>query len=184
MKESFRVSRTNIILLCTLTLGLTLYAFSGIYLTMRRVQEARAEGQRLEDRLRVQEILSPAYAGLMRRLSEKDTSLSLARPTFTALSGDLLGNLWGIFADPARRAGVTLKDVLPDANAYDPRSGFLFVNLSVEGRPSDFHGFLVSLGEMPFVERFISIEVLSGGPVREMRVRVQVRMQPGGGRRS
>jgi hypothetical protein len=54
----------------------------------------------------------------------------------------------------------------------------------VEGRPSDFHGFLVGLGEMPFVERFISIEVLSGGPVREMRVRVQVRMQPGGGRRS
>lgn len=184
MKDGFRVSRMNLVLIAFVSIGLFFYAFSVTYMTMRRVQEAEETGRRLEDRLRTQELLYPVYTGLMRSLSEPEPAPELSLPVPLPLPGDVLRDLQGIFGPVARNTGLELKALLPDADAYDPREGLLSLSMVLAGRPQDFHAFLLELGAMASVDSFLSLDVSSLGTLREMRLRLQLRMEPGRGHRS
>ncbi|MCW7754466.1 hypothetical protein OOT00_10765 [Desulfobotulus sp. H1] len=182
MKESFRVSRMNIVLLCVMTGIVLLYGIFGTYGEFRRLQAARDEGVQLADRLRVQELLNPVYTQLLRSLDAEDGTESLRLPESRPLGEDKSRDLFSVFSGPAREAGLVLVSLLPDTDAFDPRSGRLSLTLILSGEVQNFYRYLRVLGSLPFVDQFLFLEIRRPDGNLQMRVRLQIRMVPQGGR--
>ena len=131
-----------------------------IYPQQTSLVEADMEIRELKGRIEEQKILYPVFQDLLRKARFKGTE-GLPFPTKAKLNRNETVNILSIFRDIAKKNHLTLVDIRSDIESFIDSSGYLKIDLVAEGRFFDLRNFMLSLGELPYLEHIERIQIHS-----------------------
>ncbi len=169
--------RTAMAYLLACLAGILVFFFLAIYPRQRSLAGLNRDIEKMETQLKEQESLSPVYQKLLTNMAPQQTGLP-PFPEGDKLERHDIGQMPFIFADLARKSGLELGDVIPDVTSLAEDPGLLSVEVRMNGKFSNFRGFLMHLAQISQLESLGEFRIQSGGGVEELTVRVSLRMKP------
>jgi len=136
-----------------------------IYPQQTSLAETDMEIKDLKGRIAEQKILYPVFQDLLRKAHFKGAE-GLPFPKRARLEQDDTVKILSIFQNVAKRNHLTLVDIKSDIESLVDSSGYMKIDLAVEGRFFDLRNFMLDLGELPYLEHIERIQIRS---IQEMK---------------
>jgi hypothetical protein len=133
--------------------------------------EADLDITKLKERIEEQKILYPIFQNLLEKERVKDTE-SLPFPKKTKLMPNETAKISLIFQKIAQKNNLVLKEIGPEVDALIGGSGYLKLNLIVEGEFLDLRNFMLQLGELPYLEHIERIQIRSVQDYKEISFKI------------
>jgi hypothetical protein len=162
----------NRILPYALTYLAAILAFGllAIYPNQKSIAGLRMDIRKLEGQLEQQRILFPLYSKLVKKEKLKHAMVP-PMPERTKLEPRNMDRMPFVFEKMARKNNLELLSVMPDVRSLAEVQGLLSVDARMTGEFSDFRGFLISLGQIPYLEHLETIRIQSVEGVPEFRIK-------------
>jgi len=151
--------------------GLLAFILLVIYPLQTSLAEADMEIRALKGRIEEQKILYPVFQDLMKKARFKRTA-GLPFPNKVRLKRDDTVKIVAIFRKIAQKNQFTLVDINTDIDSLIDNSGYLKIDLSVEGNFFALRNFLLNLGELPYLEYIERIQIRSAQETKAINLRV------------
>lgn len=129
-----------------------------VFLRLTRLQ---TEIESLRGRVEAQAVLLPLYTRLMGMIGPEGVGVA-SEPIVGPLPQEQVSELPSMFAETAKRCGLSGAKVTPRADLLSGGNGRLQVEVSVAGRFMDFRRLLDELARAPYVVHIGAIELRSG----------------------
>ena len=132
----------------------------------KSAKELDQEIEKLNARIEEQRILTPVAHSLPKRIKMTPPS-DLPVPERTKLTYGDINSISNVFQDIAARHNLQLEDIKTDVSSMVQDSGYLSMQLRLNGNFYKFRDFLVDLGSIPSLEH---IEEINIRPLKTSRV--------------
>ena len=145
-----------------------------VYPSQMSLVEMDTEINRLNAEIEAQDILYPVFLNLLKKTRLKDEG-RFSRAKKTKIARDDTGKILSVFQGIAQKSNLKLTDILPDTDSAITGSGYLPVNVTVNGEFFNFRNFLCHLDEIPYVEHLerVRIQMTAQEPERlEFRLKI------------
>lgn len=144
-----------------------------IYPQQTSLAEADMEIKELKARIEEQKILYPIFLDLLRKARFKGTE-GLPFPKKAKMRRDETVNMLSIFREIAEKNHLTLIDIKSDIESIIDSSGYLKIVLAAEGRFFDLRNFMISLGELPYLEHIERIQIHSSQEKKAIDLKIWI----------
>lgn len=151
--------------------GLLAFILLVIYPQQISLDEADMEIMALKGRIEEQKILYPVFLDLLRKARFKGTE-GLPFPKRDRLKRDETVKIPTIFQQIAQKNHLKLVDIKSDIDSLVDSSGFLKINLELEGNFFDLRSFMLQLGELPYLEHIEQIQVRSAHEIKTVHLKI------------
>ncbi len=161
--ERLKISKlpTRSIVYFVLFLCVLLFFFLLVVYPQRiSLAEADLDIKKLKGHIEEQKILYPVFKNILKKARVKNTE-GLPFPKKTKLTRNETGKISSIFQKIAQKSNLTLKEITPDIDVLIGGSGYLKLNLIVQGEFSDLRNFMLQLGGLPYLEYIERIQIRS-----------------------
>lgn len=129
-----------------------------IYPQQTSLAEADMEIKELKGRIEEQKILYPVFQDLLRKADFKGAE-GLPFPKRARLKQNDAVKILSIFQNVAKKNKLTLVDIKSDIESLVDSSGYMKIDLAIEGRFHDLRNFMLSIGELPYLEHIERIQI-------------------------
>jgi hypothetical protein len=133
--------------------------------------EADLDIKKLKGSIAEQKILYPIFQDFLKKARVKDTE-SLPFPKKTKLMRSETAKISSIFQKITQKSNLVLKEIIPDVDALISGSGYLKLNLTVQGEFLDLRNFMLHLGELPYLEHIERIQIRSIQDTKEISFKI------------
>jgi len=155
-----------VIILLLVSIGIAIQ-----YLSLNKLDQ---KIMNVQTRVAEQKDLQSIYQILKNRGQKKITALpfhprgSIARSQMESLPGT--------FKDIARKAHMDILYASPDMNSIGPNSKYLLVGLGLRGDFFSFRNFLITLGDLSYLDCIEEIQIQENADIMEFRLKVRIIM--------
>ena len=126
---------------------------------------------RLNARIEEQRILTPVFHSLLKRAKMAPPS-GLPAPEKTKLTHGDINTISNVFQDIAVRHSLSLEEVKTDVSSMVKDTGYLSMQLRLNGDFYKFREFLVDLGSIPSLEHIEEINIRPLKTTREIEIKL------------
>lgn len=172
-KIGVNIPERSIIYFFTCLSGVLIFIFIGIVPGNRSLADLDRKTDEVRSRIEEQKRLLPIFQSLNKDIRKKDVR-SLPFPARTRLPREKIDGIFTGFKEMAGRCGMKPLFITPDLNSLSGNSGVLPVEISLQGDYFNLRRLLISLGEVPYLERIEEIEIRQGKGTKEFRIKVWV----------
>jgi hypothetical protein len=151
--------------------GIIVFFVFVIYPYHKSLANADLDIKTIKSRIEEQKILYPVFLDLLKKARVKETK-GLPFPEKARLSRDDAAKISAIFKDIAQENNFKLTEIIPDAESLVEGSEHFKVNLVMQGDFTGFRNFLVSLGEVPYLEHIERFQIRTVRNYKEIRLKV------------
>lgn len=151
--------------------GIIVFFIFVIYPYHRSLAHADLDIKTIKSRIEEQKILYPVFMDLLKKARIKETK-GLPFPEEAKLARDDAGKISSIFQDIAQKSNFKLINIIPDSDSLVEGSQHFKVNLVMLGDFADFRNFLVSLGEVPYLEHIEWFQIRTVKNYKEIRLKI------------
>ena len=137
----------------------------------RAADELDQEVKTLNTRIEEQRILTPVFHSLLKRTKMAPPS-DLPVPEKTKLTHGDVNTISNVFQDIAARHNLTLEDVKTDVSSMVGDTGYLSMQLRLNGDFYKFREFLIDLGSIPSLEHIEEINIRPLKKSRELEIKL------------
>jgi hypothetical protein len=120
-----------------------------------------------------QKSLYPIYQDLQKITQARDSKV-LPSTLRSALLRTQLNAIPANFREIARKANLDMVSASPDLNSLSGESKLLQVNAVIRGNFFNFRKFLISLGEVPYLDRIEEIQIQQNEDTMEFKMKIWI----------
>jgi hypothetical protein len=154
-------------------LGFLIFA---VYPNQKSLASLDMEIKTIEGQIEEQKILFPVYENLLEKGKFKKPG-AFPFPQKAKLGRHEIERISLIFGEKAGKNNLSLVDVIPDVESLSEGSEVLTVNLLMKGNLLDLRGFLIHLGEIPYVENIEEIKIQPAEGEKDFRLKVSLALK-------
>ena len=158
------------------SVGLLCFVALGIYPRQKSINDLNAKIGKLETEIAAQKILLPVFNALVKRGKIKNPE-GLSLPKKAKLDRAKAVMVSNTFRGLARMSGLQVIEIKPDLKTLAKESKNLSVSLHLSGDFSNFHGFLIRVEEIPYLEHLERIQIQPVVGFREFRLKLWLALE-------
>jgi hypothetical protein len=150
-------------------LALALFAGLFVYPPSKKAAQLETEAEKIRAEIDTQNKLIPLYTRLL-TTTRYEPADELRIPENKSLPTDRIANISSVFDAMANDCGLRLISSVPHPDFGEDKGRFLQVELSLQGRFSDFRNFLLMLGAMPELSHVQTIVIAKDKSYEKMEI--------------
>ena len=160
-------------LLILIVCGVGILAFFVLIIlpSEKSANELDLEIAKLNMRIEEQRILTPVFHSLLKRAKMGPPS-GLPDPQKAKLTHGDINTISSVFQEIAARHDLKLEDVKTDVSSMVQDTGYLSMQLRLNGTFYKFREFLVDLGSIPSLEHIQEISIRPKNKSRELKIKL------------
>ena len=161
----------SVMILIVCTVGILAFLLLIILPSEKSAKELDQEIAKLSARIEEQRILTPVFHSLLKR-SKMAPPSGLPVPERSKLTYGDINTISNVFQDIAARHNLKLEDIKTDVSSMVEDSGYLSMQLRLNGNFYKFREFLVDLGSIPSLEHIEEINIRPLKTSRELEIKL------------
>jgi len=151
-------------------LALLLISIFPRYITLAQMDKQIAT---LNADIEEQKILYPVFKDLLKKALHKAPE-GLPFPEKVKLERDKTDKIALTFQELAKKSNLKIEEIIIDVDSLIDDSGFLMLNVAVQGDVFDLRNFLVKLGEIQYIEHIERVQIRTVDKSKEMRLKLWI----------
>ncbi|MGD9123206.1 MAG: hypothetical protein PVG59_21175 [Desulfobacterales bacterium] len=159
----------SLLILIVCVVGILAFVLLIILPSEKSAKELDQEIETLSARIEEQRILTPVFHSLLKR-SKMAPPSDLPVPERTKLTYGDINTISNVFQDIAARHNLKLEDIKTDVGSMVQDTGYLSMQLRLNGNFYKFRDFLVDLGSIPSLEHIEEINIRPLKTSRELEI--------------
>ena len=173
--KTFEIPTRSFVYLLICSLGILAFVAIALYPSQRSLNSMDREISEIQRSIEEQNILFPVYAQLQNRIQLKGSDI-LSSPDGIKLSMDNIEELPSIFEKIAKKYNLTALSVAPDLMSFGSVSGFLLVDVVIQGKFLDFRNFLIELVNLAYLEEIEEIRIERAAKAKKFNLKIWLAM--------
>ena len=161
----------SVMILIVCVVGILAFLLLIILPSEKSANELDQEIAKLNARIEEQRILTPVFHSLLERSKVAPPS-DLPVPERTKLTHGDINTISNVFQDIAARHNLKLEDIKTDVSSMVQDTGYLSMQLRLNGNFYKFREFLVDLGSIPSLEYIEEINIRPLKTSRELEIKL------------
>ncbi len=161
----------SLIIFAVCAVGILVFILLIILPSEKAADELDQEINSLNTRIEEQRILTPVFHSLLKR-SKMAPPSDLPVPEKSKLTHGDVNTISNVFQDIAARHSLILEDVKTDVSSMVADTGYLSMQLRLNGDFYKFREFLVDLGSIPSLEHIEEINIRPRKKSRELEIKL------------
>ena len=161
----------SLLILIVCVVGILAFFLLIILPSQKSAEELDKDIAKLSARIEEQRILTPVFHSLLNR-SKIGPPSDLPRPEKTKLSYGDINTISNLFQDIAARHNLNLEAVNTDVGSMVQDTGYLSMQLRLNGDFYKFRSFLVDLGSIPSLEHIEEIKIQPQKTSRQLEIKL------------
>jgi Tfp pilus assembly protein PilO len=161
----------SLLILIVCLVGILAFFLLIILPSEKAADELDQEIATLNARIEEQRILTPVFHSLLKR-SKMAPPSDLPVPQKSKLTHGDINTISSVFQDIAARHNLKLEEVKTDVSSMTQDTGFLSMQLRLNGNFYKFREFLVDLGSIPSLEHIQEINIRPQKTSRELEIKI------------
>lgn len=161
----------SVLILIVCAVGILAFLLLIILPSEKSAKELDAEIAKLNARIEEQRILTPVFHSLLKR-SKMGPPSDLPVPERTKLTHGDINTISSVFQDIAARHNLILEDIKTDVSSMVQDTGYLAMQLRLNGNFYKIRDFLVDLGSIPSLEHIEEISIRPLKTSRELEIKL------------
>lgn len=161
----------SMLILVVCVVGILAFMLLIILPSEKSSKELDLEISKLNARMEEQRILTPVFHSLLKRSKIAPPS-DLPVPERTKLTYGSINTISNVFQDIAARHNLKLEEIKTDVGSMVQDTGYLSMQLRLNGDFYKFREFLVDLGSIPSLEHIEEINIRPLESIRELDIKL------------
>ncbi|MBT8330894.1 MAG: hypothetical protein KJP06_01075 [Deltaproteobacteria bacterium] len=161
----------SMLILAVCVVGILAFMLLIILPSEKSSKELDQEISKLNARMEEQRILTPVFHSLLKR-SKMAPPSDLPVPERTKLTYGSINTISNVFQDIAARHNLKLEEIKTDVGSMVQDTGYLSMQLRLNGDFYKFRDFLVDLGSIPSLEHIEEINIRPLKSTRELDIKL------------
>lgn len=161
----------SMLILVVCVVGILAFMLLIILPSEKSSKELDQEISKLNARMEEQRILTPVFHSLLKR-SKMAPPSDLPVPERTKLTYGSINTISNVFQDIAARHNLKLEEIKTDVGSMVQDTGYLSMQLRLNGDFYKFREFLVDLGSIPSLEHIEEINIRPLNSTRELDIKL------------
>ncbi len=171
-KEILETLKGSLSYLLVGVVAILIFFLIGFY-NYRSLNDLDRDINKVKADIEEQRVMAPLYKELIEKIKIK-TKKHLPFPARAKLPKEQHEQITAIFGDLARKANLEVVSITPDINSLAGGSGLLVVNAALKGDFFSFRNYLISLGNVPYLEHLGEIQIQTMPVGKEFRLKLWV----------
>ena len=161
----------SMLILIVCVVGILAFMLLIILPSEKSARELDQEISKLNARMEEQRILTPVFQSLLKR-SKMAPPSDLPVPERTKLTYGSINTISNVFQEIAARHNLKLEEIKTDVGSMVQDTGYLSMQLRLNGDFYKFREFLVDLGSIPSLEHIEEINIRPLQSTRELDIKL------------
>jgi len=171
-KEILETLKGSLSYLLVGVVAILIFFLIGFY-NYRSLNDLDRDINKVKADIEEQRVMAPLYKELIEKIKIK-TKKHLPFPARAKLPKEQHEQITAIFGDLARKANLEVVSITPDINSLAGGAGLLVVNAALKGDFFSFRNYLISLGNVPYLEHLGEIQIQTMPVGKEFRLKLWV----------
>lgn len=145
-----------------------------LYHNVTALRDMNNEIKKLSVQLEEHRTLQPVFNTLLEEIRKQKKEGIISYPEKSKLSRENMQTAMDLFKTIAELNQLKIKAIEPEIDSISESSGYLIMNMMLEGDFFNLRGMLMQLGQIPWFEKIERFQISAGDGVKEIQLKISL----------